>query len=323
MGLFNQSNIILLTGIKGQLGQALCRYIYSKNENNLIIGTTTNASCDVVKGLKDKYPKIIITEGDPANKAFIESLVCSFRPNVIGHLHAQSSVATSLTQPSLTYNNNIFPVLNLIDICNDKDITLFNMSSVEIFGNYYCPIIDGRNEETPLSPTNSYGASKAAGHTIIKTERISRKKKYYNFICNNFISEFQNINFVAAKIIDFAVNNIDTSNVLELGNVESIRDWMYVDDVCSAIDIALNNEASDYCIAGGNIHTVREFVDIVFEQCKINKSRISICNKLIRVGDTTFSTTFTTKLKNIGWKPKYDIHSLVQKIILEKKNGKK
>lgn len=325
--------IYLLTGITGQLGQAMCRYIFSKYPESYIIGTTRNINSDTIKTMTREYKNLIPTLVTPQDKSFLKRLVFLYRPDVIGNIAAQSSVSSSFNTPSDTYIDNTLLNANILDSVrlavknsNSYSPIYFNISSSEIYGGAQFSE-EEKTELSPINPVNIYGISKASAHMLVDAYRSIYNLKCFNFVCTNFISEFQNENFVMSKILSYVANIEKQKEKLKLGNISSVRDWMYVDDVCSAIETCIKNTSHDsagnYNISSYNEYSVLELLkkSFLFED-KVNyENYIDIDLSNFRLIDTTFCRINSDKLRNLGWKPKYNIESILKTIIEVKKNA--
>ena len=317
----------LFTGITGQLGRAFVRSL-SLDKNNYIIGVCRKESFAYAKKIFSDNDNVLIILGEKGEKTPLRGLLSLYRPDVIGHLAAKSSVYESNQAPIEYYNVNVDYTLQLLDslraartISPSYDPKFFNMSSIEIFGSDSGALIEKRNEQTPIKPSNMYGASKASAHILVDTYRDLYSIYANNIISANFTSEFQSNNFVGAKIIDYLVN-YSKSQKLTLGNVNSIRDWSYVDDIVNGALISLTPDApSNYCVSSGNVNTVEEFAKVAFSKFGISdyKNYVDIENKLIRIGDTNFVNIDCTKLRSIGWAPMYSLEQLIEKTIKNKR----
>lgn len=328
-----KSKIYLLTGITGQLGQALCRYIFKKYPESYIIGTTRDLNSEIAIKLQNQYKNLILTLVTPQDKPCIKRLVFLYRPDVIGNLGAQSSVASSFSSPHNTYIDNTEINANLLEsvrLAVNNSISYspvyFNISSSEIYGG---SSVDGaeKTELSPISPLNVYAVSKASTHMLVDAYRSIYNLKCFNFVCTNFISEFQNTNFVISKILSYVANIKKQKEKLNLGKIDSVRDWLYVDDVCSAIDICTRNESYD-CAGNYNISSYNEYAVVellkkafLFENNKNYENYINIDVSNFRLIDTSFCRINSSKIRKIGWAPKYDIDSILKTVIEAKKNA--
>jgi GDPmannose 4,6-dehydratase len=314
----------LFTGITSQLGQMLTK-VLSRVADSYIIGLCRKESMGRAKEMFSAYNNVILVSAEKGEKTLVKGLLSLYRPDIVGHLAARSSVFESNQAPLQYFESNVEYTLSILDSIRAVYSSVyrpkfFNMSSTEIFGSSIGTLIEKRNEDTPINPSNMYGASKAAAHVYVDTYRSIYGIYANNIITANFTSEFQSSSFVASKIINYLLG--DKKEKLNLGNISSIRDWSYAEDIVGAILTSLTPETSgNYCVASGNINTVEEFVQMAFNRFGINdyKNYINIENKLIRIGDTNFVNIDCAKLKALGWLPTCNTEQLINKIIKNKK----
>ena len=325
--------VYLFTGITGQLGQAMCRYIFSKYPDSYIIGTTRNLNSEVAQKMHSEYKNLVLTLVTSQDKPCIKRLVFLYRPDVIGNLGAQSSVSSSFNTPYETYLDNthlnaamLESVRLAVKNMSSYSPTYFNISSSEIYGG--TSVSDKEKTElSPISPLNIYGVSKASSHMLVDTYRSLYNLKCFNFVCTNFISEFQNENFVMSKILSYVANIKKKREKLKLGNISSVRDWLYVDDVCSAVDTCIKNQSyncfGNYNISSYNEYPVLELLKkaFLFENNRNYENYIDIDVSNFRLIDTSFCRINSEKIRRLGWEPKYDIDSTLKIIIKAKQNA--
>lgn len=319
-----KSKLYLITGITSQLGKALTRELI-KDEANYIVGIVREEKFFEVKEFYKCCKNIIIMMAKKGESGLIKTVLSLYEPDVIINLAAKTSVAGSNDAPEEYMYVNVeqtYSILNAIrQVISPTYNPLFiNASSIEIFGNCNGALFEARSENTPIAPTNIYGLSKASAHIAVDTYRQVYGIRAVNLILSNFISEFQDSKFVIGKVLNYLFSSM--SEKLTLGNVDSIRDWSYVDDIVGAIQtIVLNGASTNYCIASGNKMTVREIIELFFSSAEIDNpyDYITIEKKLFRVGDTNFSNIDCSKIRSIGWVPKYTIKDMVTKILYEKK----
>lgn len=329
-----QPRTYLFTGITSQLGRAFCRYIAANDPNSNIIGTTRNLYSNEAKFLSNTYKNLKLTLVNPENKSFVERLVFLYRPDVIGNLLAQSSVAQSFFSPHETYSTNTLCNINILESIRISNIETgynpiyFNISSSEIYGGDTTGSCE-KTENSPLSPTNFYALSKVSSHKTVDLYREVYKLNCVNFVCTNFISEFQNDKFVIAKILNYTTSLKSQKEKLQLGNIDSIRDWMYVDDVCRAIFLFIldhpNHGNNNYNISSYQEYSVLDILKKAFliENVQDYENYINIDVSNFRLNDTKFCRINSNKIRShLGWQPQHDIDSILDIIIKAKKCNK-
>ena len=229
----------------------------------------------------------------------------TFEVNTSGILHILESVRT----------------MGLVDKCR-----IFQASSSEIFGqaNTY-----PQNEQTPVHPRSVYGISKVAADLFVKHYRTLYGMYVCSGILYNHESPRRRSEFITKKIIDVLGKD---DGVLEIGNLESRRDWGHAKDYVRAMWLTLQQEKpEDYVIATGKSRSVRDFIEYTLDAREKNifwrgqgldevgiidgQVRIKISPEFFRPLDNYLLFGDTTKLKSIGWTQEYDIHGIIQEML--------
>lgn len=262
----------LITGITGQDGYFLSQLLLKKgyNVHGLAIRNSQKSLGSLEYLPKEKKKKINIHWGDITDNVFVKSLVRKYKFNEIYHLAAQSFVGLSFSNFKMTYNVNIGGILNIVNVIKEyspKSKFYFAATS-ELFGN---AIKAPQNEETPFYPRNPYGISKLAGFWIVKNYRENYGLFMASGILFNHESEMRGLEFVTKKISLGVVkikNNL--KNYIELGNLDSKRDWGYAGDYVEGMWKTLQyKKPDDFVLATGETHTIREFVEEAFKIVKM------------------------------------------------------
>ncbi len=173
--------------------------------------------------------------------------------------------------PESTCSEIAGATLTLLEICRDlsQPPRFYHASSSEVFGR---PNSETQNEDTPFRPVNPYGCAKAFATNICKVYREAHGLFICNGIAYNHESPRRGENFVTKKITSAAVRIAAGSNeILELGNLDSERDWGYAPEYADAMwRILQHSAADDYILATGTATTVRDFALAAFEAVGIN-----------------------------------------------------
>lgn len=219
------SKTALITGITGQDGAYLSRLLIERDYR--IIGLTRNLQNADLRGLKylKVADKVRLLECDLTDLPQVASIVKTTEPTEIYNLAAQSSVSQSFKQPVETVHFNVASCLNLLETVrlHKPDARFYQASSGEVFGAANdLPV----NEDSPISPANSYGVSKAAAYWLTKNYRES----YRLFCCTGFLFNHESFlrgeNFFVKKVIreTIKIKNGQAKH-LEVGNVDIKRDF--------------------------------------------------------------------------------------------------
>ena len=253
----------LITGINGQDGSYLAELLLEKGYNVYgIMRRKSVVDYGNVEHIKDKLHFIY---ADMTDIVSLMNALETSQADEVYNLAAQSFVATSWEQPLATGQIDAMGVTNMLEAIRKVRPTarFYQASTSEMFGMVQeIP----QTEKTPFYPRSPYGVAKLYGHWITKNYRES----YGMFACSGILfnheSERRGKEFVTRKITD-AVARIKhgMQDCLELGNMDSKRDWGHSKDYVYAMWLMLQQEQpDDYVIATNETRTVREFVKTAF-----------------------------------------------------------
>lgn len=259
----------LITGITGQDGSYLAELLLEKGyEVYGIVRRKSTLDYGNVEHIKDKINFIYADMTDPIS--LINAMKISMADEVY-NLAAQSFVQTSWEQPLATADIDAVGVTNMLEAIRvvKPEARFYQASTSEMFG-----LVQEipQTEKTPFYPRSPYGVAKLYGHWITKNYRESYNLYACSGILFNHESERRGKEFVTRKITD-AVARIKqgVQTHLELGNMDSKRDWGHSKDYVKAMWLMLQqDEADDYVIATNETRTVREFVELAFARVGIN-----------------------------------------------------
>lgn len=311
------SKIALITGITGQDGSYLAEQLLDKDYE--VYGLYRRSSLPHFERLEHFIEKIKLVEGDVTDVGSLIRALKESEPTEIYNLAAQSFVGTSWTQPVNTMNTTGLSLLNLLEAVRLSDIEarILQASSSEMFGRVK---ETPQNENTPFYPRSPYGVAKVAAYWISINYRESYGMFISNCIAFNHESPRRGIEFVTRKISNGVANiALGKSDRIELGNMESKRDWGYAPDYTEAMHLILQqSKADDYVAATGETHSVREFLERAFKVVGIDswEKYVTTNPKYIRPAEVDFLRGDASKLRNIGWKPSISFDDLV-KIMVE------
>ncbi|MEZ5814201.1 MAG: GDP-mannose 4,6-dehydratase [Alphaproteobacteria bacterium] len=265
------SKVALITGISGQDGAYLARFLLGKGYR--VHGLLRwDSYTDPMEGLARLDTLGLVSDdvalhmGDVTDANNLNLLIQQVQPDEIYNLAGMSQVRVSFDTPASTLGINAAGVLNILDAVRvtglEERVRVYQASSSEMFGRAGAP----QNEETKMEPCSPYGVAKLAGYHFAKTYR----EAYGLFVCNGILfnheSPLRGEDFVTRKITK-AVCEIEAgrSDPLMLGNLDSLRDWGSAADYVEGMWLMLQQEAAgDYVLATGEAHSVREFVERAF-----------------------------------------------------------
>jgi GDPmannose 4,6-dehydratase len=267
---------VIVTGVTGQVGSYMVDFLL-KFTNAKVYGAIRRLSVPNHENIKHvKDPNFEFIEMDLGDEHSISSCIEEIKPDYFINFAANSFVGSSWRMPVNHFQNNTMGVLHQLEAIRKycPDCKYYNAGSSEEFGDVqYSP----QDLDHPSRPRSPYGASKVAARQIVKVWRESYNLFAVQGYLFNHESERRGEEFVTRKITK-AVARIATSinkgntdfKPLELGNMNAKRDWSHAEDFVRAVWLMLNEKTpKDYLLASGETHTVKEFVELAFENAGI------------------------------------------------------
>lgn len=260
----------LITGITGQDGSYLAEFLLEKGYE--VHGIIRRASVPTTQRINHILNRLIIHEGDLSDSSSIFRIVLQVKPDEIYNLAAQSHVQVSFEAAEYTGDVDALGVLRVLEAVHtaglDKTCRVYQASTSELFGKVeQAP----QNEKTPFHPYSPYAVAKQYGYWMVRQYREAYGVYACNGILFNHESERRGENFVTRKIT-LAAGRIacGLQDHLELGNLDSLRDWGYARDYVECMWLILQqDEPDDFVIATGVQHSVREFATLAFHHAGI------------------------------------------------------
>ena len=319
----------IITGITGQDGCYLAKLLLSKGYK--VYGAQRRNTgkrywrLDEL-GITDQIEFVDIDLNEPYN---IEKTIDKVQPDEFYNLAAQSFVGLSFEQPQVTTITNSLGVLNILEVIRNKypKIRFYQASTSEMYGKV---TETPQNETTRFYPRSPYGCAKAYSHYLT----INYRESYDLFACSailfNHESPMRGEEFVTRKITKGLVEWTKTGKVLELGNLESYRDWGHAEDYVEAMWLMLQQDkADDYVIATGKTHSIKDFINKCLTKLEITSFNngdefldshgnyiIKTNSKFVRPAEVDLLIGDSSKAKKeLLWKPKHDLDSLVDDMI--------
>jgi GDPmannose 4,6-dehydratase len=243
-------------------------------------------------------------------------------PDEIYNLAAVSSVFMSWQEPVHTAEVNALPVAQLLESAwrlqerTGKAVRIVQASSAELFGQ---ATMSPQTEETPINPSSPYGAAKAFAHHMVGVYR-QRGLFASSCILYNHESPRRPESFVTRKITASAARiALGLQDTLELGGLDSRRDWGWAPDFAEALRLAgAAEEPADFIIATGETHSVRDFVERAFTRAGIKDWRelVSIDTSFARPVDPIEQVGDASKAQQVlGWKPTKPFDDIVDAMV--------
>lgn len=261
------SKVALITGITGQDGSYLAEFLLEKGyEVHGIVRRASISNTARIDHLIEKNA-IALHDGDLSDSSGLIRLVGEIKPDEIYNLAAQSHVQVSFDAPEYSGDVDALGVLRVLEavrVCGlTKTCKVYQASTSELYGKVEeVP----QRETTPFHPYSPYAVAKQYGFWMVKEYRDAYGMFAVNGILFNHESERRGENFVTRKIT-LAAGRIaeGLQDHLELGNMDSLRDWGYAKDYVECMWLIMQQDKpEDFVIATGVQHTVRDFTEKAF-----------------------------------------------------------
>jgi len=312
----------LITGISGQDGSYLSEYLLSLGYE--VHGIVRRHS--VAENQNHRLDKIGLNErvhthyGDLLDYPSLVRIASEVKPDEIYNLGAMSHVRISFDMPSFTIQTNALGVLNMLEVYRTMapGAKFYQASSSEMFGNSVDE--DGiQRLSTPMNPVSPYGCAKVMGYNLVRHYRHAYGLHACNGILFNHESPRRGSNFVTNKVIKGAVAiKKGLQDKLELGNMDSYRDWGHSKDYVRAMHMITNHETpEEFIVATGETHSVRDLCRIVFSKLDMNYEDYIVQNPIyMRPEELKYLRGDPSKAQKVlGWKTEYTLETMLDEMI--------
>lgn len=264
----------LVTGAAGFIGANYLKYILAKYDDIRVVVLDLLTYAGYLGTIANDIDneRCYFVKGDICDRGLLDSLFAEYRFDVVVNFAAESHVDRSIENPQLFLQTNILGTQNLLDAARTawvngrneqgyptwrQGVRFHQVSTDEVYGSLGAEGFF--TEQTPLNPHSPYSASKTSADHIVCAYRDTYHMPVSITRCSNNYGPYQ----FPEKLIPLVINNILQGKHLPVyGKGENIRDWLYVEDHCKAIDMVIN-QAKDGSIYNVGGHNERQNIQIV------------------------------------------------------------
>ena len=336
-----KKKVALITGVTGQDGAYLSRFLLKKNYE--VHGIKRRSSSFNTGRLENIYvdpherkPKFFLHYGDLTDSSNLIRIIQKIKPNEIYNLGAQSHVQVSFETPEYTANSDALGTIRLLEAIRTlniiKKVKFYQASTSEMFGKSPPP----QNEKTIFKPRSPYAAAKLYAYWVTVNYREAYGLFASNGILFNHESPMRGETFVTRKITRAVASILKgKQQKLWLGNLNAKRDWGHAKDYVEGMwKILQYNKPDEFVLATGKSYTVRKFCEIAFKEIGItlewSGKGIKEVGKnakngriLVQVDARYFRPTEVDYLegdaskarKKLNWVPKISLENMISEMV--------
>ncbi|MEY9096896.1 dTDP-glucose 4,6-dehydratase [Paenibacillus sp. RC84] len=304
---------LLVTGGAGFIGSNFVLYMLKKYPDYQIVNLDALTYAGNLENLKtvENHPNYRFLKGDISDRNAVEQAF-DLGVDVVVNFAAESHVDRSILDPGIFVQANVMGTQVLLDAAKARGITKFvQVSTDEVYGSLGETGLF--SETTPLAPNSPYSASKAGGDMLVRAYHETFGLPVNITRCSNNYGPYQ----FPEKLIPLMIANaLDGKSLPVYGDGLNIRDWLYVEDHCSAIDLVLHSGRNGevYNIGGNNERTNLVIIQTIL--AALGKSEQLITFIQDRPGhDRRYGIDASKITAELGWQPKHNFESGIQETI--------
>ena len=308
---------LLVTGGAGFIGSNFILYWSKKYPQDKIVNLDKLTYAGNLENLKtvEKNPNYEFIHGDICNPQLVNSLIKNKKIELIVHFAAESHVDRSILDPSPFIKTNVLGTQVLLDAALENKVKRFHhISTDEVFGSLPLNSKEKFNEQSGYNPRSPYSASKASSDHFVRAYHTTYNLPITISNCSNNFGPYQ----FPEKLIALAITNLlEGKKVPIYGDGLHVRDWLYVEDHCEAINLILQKGkiGETYFVGGltediSNLEVTKKILKIM------GKDESSLEFVKERPGhDRRYAIDWTKINRELGWKPKYNFNEALEKTV--------
>ncbi|SFE85937.1 dTDP-glucose 4,6-dehydratase [Paenibacillus algorifonticola] len=304
---------LLITGGAGFIGSNFVLYMINKYPDYHIINVDALTYAGNLENLRsiEQHPNYTFVKADITDKSALEPLFAAGIDAVL-NFAAESHVDRSILHPEIFVQTNILGTQTLLDLSKQYQISKFvQVSTDEVYGTLGATGLF--TEETPLAPNSPYSASKAGADLLVRAYHETFGLPVNITRCSNNYGPYQ----FPEKLIPLMIQNALQDKQLPVyGDGLNVRDWLYVEDHCSAIDLVLHKGRNGevYNVGGNNERDNLHVVKTILQELSKPESLITYVQD--RLGhDRRYAIDADKIRKELGWQPQFAYESGIKATI--------
>ena len=312
---------ILITGGAGFIGSNFAHLIANKYPEYQIIIIDKLNQQGRRENLKDIEDRLKFHEFDLIDLKKLEDIFSQNKINYVAHFAAETNVDRSIENPMEFVNSNIIATENLLSLSRKYQVERFHhVSTDEVFGELPLDPNIKFNEQTPYDPRSPYSATKAGSDHLVRAYFHTYGLPITISNCSNNYGPYQ----VPENIVPlFALFALSNKNLTIYGDGKSVRDYLFVEDHCRAIDLILHRgePGQTYCVGGGAEKNGIEIADALLAALPGSKSEKTFVKD--RPGhDRRYAIDYTKLKDDLGYEPSVTFEEGLKKTVDWYKNNR-
>ncbi|MFX3617522.1 MAG: dTDP-glucose 4,6-dehydratase [Sporolactobacillus sp.] len=305
---------ILVTGGAGFIGSNFIHHMVRFHPEDTVVNYDLLTYAGNLENLKDieEHPTYHFVHGDIRNRELLEYVFDQFQIDTVANFAAESHVDRSITEPDLFVKSNVLGTQTLLDVAKGKKVNKYlQISTDEVYGSLGA---DGYfTETTALAPNSPYSSSKASADLMVRAYYETYGMNVNITRCSNNYGPYH----FPEKLIPLVITNaLEGKELPVYGDGKNIRDWLYVEDHCAAIDLVLHKgePGEVYNVGGHNEKRNIDIVELIVDT--LGKSHDLIKHVTDRLGHDRRYAIDPTKIETqLGWKPQYTFETGIKETI--------
>ena len=297
--------VILVTGGAGFIGSNFIYYELDKYAEDRIVCIDALTYAGNLETLEEalKNERFVFYRGDIADGEFVNGVFAKEHPDIVVNFAAESHVDRSIEAPDIFLRTNVIGTMTLLEACRNYGIQRFHqVGTDEVYGDLPLDRTDlFFTEETPIHTSSPYSASKAAADLLVLAYHRTYGLPVTISRCSNNYGPYH----FPEKLIPLMISRAIADESLPVyGSGENVRDWLYVKDHCSAIDLVMRKgrDGEVYNIGGHNERTNLQVVKTILKE--LGKPETLITYVKDRPGHDMRYAIDPTKIRSeLGWQP--------------------